>query len=127
MTAITSRPDDLADMATITGKEIQWKIIKDEVKTQLDNWKWGSRLYLRLLELEEEYGIPSPLKTVLKDEAEIAGAIGILIMKWENSSFSFDDAQKAINEDDRSFVRIVLQEMKRLEIIDEKDGHYYFR
>ena len=46
--AITSRPDDLADMATITGKEIQWNIIRDEVKTQPDNWKWISRLYLRL-------------------------------------------------------------------------------
>ena len=123
--AITSRPDDLADMVTIAGKEIQWNIIKDEVRTQPDNWKWISRLYLRLLELEEEYGIPSPLKTELKDEAEIAEAIGIFIMRWENGSFSFDDAQEVLDEDDSRFVRIVLQEMKRLEIIEEKNGHYY--
>ena len=125
--AITSRPDDLADMATITGKEIQWNIIRDEVKTQPDNWKWISRLYLRLLELEEEYSIPSPLKTELKDEAEIGEAIGILIMKWENSSFTFDNAQKALDEDDNEFIKIVLQEMKRLNIIEEKNGHYFFR
>jgi len=125
--AITSRPGDLADMATITGKEIQWNIIKDEVRKQPDNWKWISRLYLRLLELEDEYDIPSPLKTELKDEAEIAEAIGILIMRWENSSFSFDDALEALNEDDNSYVRTVLQEMKRLNIIEEKNGHYYFR
>ena len=125
--AITSRPDDLADMATIAGKEIQWNMIKDEVRTQPDNWKWISRLYLRLLELEEEYGIPSPLKTELKDEAEIAEAIGILIMRWENGSFSFDDAQEVLDEDDSRFVRIVLQEMKRLKIIEEKNGHYYFQ
>ena len=125
--AITSRPDDLADMATITGKEIQWNIIKDEVKTQPDNWKWISRLYLRLLELEDEYGIPSPLKTELREEAEIAEAIGILIMRWENSSFSFDDAKETLNEDDNSFIRTVLQEMKQLNIIEEKNGHYYFQ
>lgn len=125
--AITSRPDDLADMATIAGKEIQWNMIKDEVRTQPDNWKWISRLYLRLLELEDIYGIPSPLKTELKDDAEIAEAIGILMMRWENGSFSFDDAQKALDEDDSKFVRIVLQKMKRLELIEEKNGHYYFR
>lgn len=125
--AITSRPDDIADMATIAGKEIKWNIIKDEVRTQSDNWKWISRLYLRLLELEKDYGIPSPLKTELKDEAEIAEAIGILIIKWENSSFSLDDAQDVLEENDDRFVRTVLQEMKRLNIIDEKNGHYYFR
>ena len=48
-------------------------------------------------------------------------------MRWENSSFSFDDAIEALNEDDNSYVRTVLQEMKRLNIIEEKNGHYYFR
>lgn len=125
--AITSRPDDLADMATIAGKEIQWDIIKDEVRAQPEYWKWISRLYLRLLELEDVYDIPSPLKTELKDEAEIAEAIGILIMRWESGSYSFDDAKKALKEEDSEFIRKVLQEMKRLEIIEEKNSHYYLR
>ena len=48
-------------------------------------------------------------------------------MKWENSSFTFDNAQKALDEDDNEFIKIVLQEMKRLNIIEEKNGHYFFR
>lgn len=125
--AITSRPDDLADMATIAGKEIQWNIIKDEVRAQPENWKWISRLFLRLVELEDVYDIPSPLKKDLKDEAEIAEAIGILMMRWEKDFFSFNDAQKALDEDDKTFIRTVLQEMKRLKIIEKRNGRYFVR
>jgi hypothetical protein len=123
--AITSRPDDLADMATIAGKEIQWNIIKEEVKAQPENWKWISRLYLRLLEMEDVYDIPSPLKKELKDEAEIAEAIGILMMKWEKGYFSFNDAQKALDEDDTTFVKTVIEQMKRVKIIEEKNSLYF--
>lgn len=125
--AITSRPADLADMATIVGKEIQWNIIKEEVRAQPESWKWVSRLYLRLIELEEMYGIPSPLRTELKDEAEIAQAIGVILMRWESGSFSFDDAKKALEEEDSEFVRIVLKEMNRLKIIEEKNKYYYLQ
>ncbi len=125
--AITNRPADLADMATMAGKEIQWNIIKDEVRAQPEYWKWIGRLYLRLMELEEMYGIPSPLKTELKDEAEIAQAIGVILMRWESGSFSFDDTKKALEEEDSEFVRKVLNEMNRLKIIEEKNNHYYLR
>jgi len=44
-----------------------------------------------------------------------------------SASFTFDNAQKALDEDDNEFIKIVLQEMKRLNIIEEKNGHYFFR
>ena len=60
--AITTRPDDLADMASLAGKEIQWNIVEEETRSQDESWKWIGRLHGRLEELEDEYGIPSPLK-----------------------------------------------------------------
>jgi hypothetical protein len=125
--AITSRPDDLADMATLAGAELKWDIIKEEVRRQPEHWKWLSRLYLRLEELEETYGIPSPLKTELREEAEIAGAIGILITKFKGDPFSFDNAQKALEEDDSEFVKNVIKEMIMLGIIEEKNEMYHFQ
>ena len=125
--SITSRPDDLADMATITGKEIGWNIIKEEAESQPDNWKWVSRLYFRLLELEEKYDIPSPLKTTLKDEAEIAQAIGVILMRLGGKPFTIEDVVKAIEEDEKDFVEQVLTKMIQLKIIKRKNNLYYPR
>jgi hypothetical protein len=125
--SITSRPDDLADMAVITGKDIQWDIIKEEAGSQSDYWKWVSRLYFRLLELEEKYKIPSPLITTLKHEAEIAQAIGVILMRFGEKPFSFEDAAEAIKEDKKDFVEQVLTKMIQQEIIKKKNNLYCSR
>lgn len=123
--AVTTRPDDLADMATLAGKEIRWDVIEEEARSQADSWKWIGRLHGRLEELEEEYGIPSPLKVKIKEEAEIAQAIDILVGKSEDAPLSVEKAAEALGEDEFDFVEKVLEEMERLEIADEKNGLYY--
>jgi hypothetical protein len=79
-----------------------------------------------LEELEETFGIPSPLRTELREEAEIAGAIGILITKFKGRSFTSGNAQKILDEEDAKYVGIVIKEMKRLKIIMEKDNQFNF-
>lgn len=123
--AITSRPDDLADMATLVGKEIQWNIVEEEARSQDDSWKWIGRLYGRLEELEEEYGIPSPLKGRIREEAEIALAIDILVGRLERGPISMENAAEALKEDDYVFLKKVIIEMKHLEIIEERNSLFY--
>ena len=60
--SITLRDDDLADMATLAGTELDWNIIDIEIKRQPDSAKWMKRMLERLTDLEDEYGIVSPLR-----------------------------------------------------------------
>ncbi len=123
--AITTRPDDLADMAILAGKEIQWKIVEEEARSQYESWKWIGRLYGRIEELEEEYGIPSPLKGRIREEAEIAQAIDIFIGRMEKGPISLENAAEILKEENYDFVIKVMKEMKLLKIIEEKDGLFF--
>jgi len=123
--AITSRPEDLADMATLAGKDIQWNIVEEEARSQDDSWKWIGRLHGRLEELEEEYGIPSPLKGRIREEAEIAQAIDILVGRLERGPISLENAAEALKEDDNDFVNKVIKEMKRFKIVEERDRLFF--
>ena len=58
---ITLRDDDLEDMATIAGSELDWNIIELEARTQPESKEWMPRLRERLLDLRDEYGVVSPL------------------------------------------------------------------
>jgi hypothetical protein len=123
--AVTSRPDDLADMATLAGRELQWDIIEGEARSQYDSWKWIGRLHGRLGELEDEYGIPSPLKIKIMEEAEVAQAIDILMGRLEGGPISLENATEALGEDDNEFVEKVLKEMKRMKIVKEENNLFF--
>lgn len=60
--SITLRDDDLDDMATMAEKQLDWNTIDIEVKTQPDSRKWMKRMLERLMDLEDDYGITSPLR-----------------------------------------------------------------
>ena len=60
--SITLRDDDLDDIAALAGGELDWNIIDIEVKKQPESGKWLPRLLDRLLDLEDEYGVVSPLR-----------------------------------------------------------------
>ncbi len=60
--SITLRDDDLEDMATIAGVELDWNTIELEARKQPRSKEWLPRLYDRLLELEDDYGVVSPLR-----------------------------------------------------------------
>ncbi len=60
--SITLRDDDLTDMATLAGTELDWNSIELEAKKQPESKKWLPRLYDRLLDLEDDYGVASPLR-----------------------------------------------------------------
>jgi hypothetical protein len=123
--AITTRPDDLADMANLAGKEIQWNIVEEETRSQDESWKWIGRLHGRLEELEEEYGIPSPLRTKIREEAEIAQAIDILVGRLERGPISLENAAEVLQEGDHDFVKKVIKEMERLNIVRESKSLFF--
>jgi hypothetical protein len=60
--SITLRDDDLADMATLAAAELDWNLIELEAKKQPESKKWLPRLYKRLVDLEDDYGVKSPLR-----------------------------------------------------------------
>lgn len=123
--AITTRPDDLADMATLAGKEIQWNIVEEETRSQDESWKWIGRLHGRLEELEDEYGIPSPLRTKIREEAEIAQAIDILVGRLERGPISLENAAEVLQEDDHVFVKKVIKEMELFKIIGKSESLFF--
>lgn len=60
--SITLRDDDLQDMATIAGAELDWNLIEIEARMQPESKKWLPRLYDRLIDLEDDFGVVSPLR-----------------------------------------------------------------
>ena len=59
--SITLRDDDLEDMSALAEKQLDWNTIDIEIKTQPDSRKWMKRMLERLMDLEDDYGITSPL------------------------------------------------------------------
>jgi hypothetical protein len=49
-------------MAALAGAELDWNIIELEAKKQPESKKWLPRLYKRLVDLEDDYGVKSPLR-----------------------------------------------------------------
>jgi len=104
--AITSRPNDLLDMSVLVPRKIDWSIIETEVRGQPESWKWVGRLYGRLRELYDEFGVRSPLLTSFKEDAEIAQAVGILIQSKEDINPA--TASKILKEKDPEFISKVM-------------------
>ncbi|MGC9445088.1 MAG: DUF6036 family nucleotidyltransferase, partial [Candidatus Methanospirareceae archaeon] len=123
--SITNRPDDLADMAIIAGSGLDWNIIEEELKNQPEYWKWVPHYFRSLVELEEEYSIISPSKKKLQKEAEISMGIGVILDRLKEQPYSFDDIVKILDADDLIFSRDIVEKMKKLGLVKEKDGLYY--
>ena len=79
----------------------------------------------RLEELEEEYGIPSPLKAKVREEAEIAQAIDILVGRLERGPISLENAAEILQEDDHVFVKKVIKEMELFKIIGKSESLFF--
>ncbi len=115
--SITSRPDDLVDMANIVAGGIDWNIITNELKAQPDYWKWLMRYFIRLEELEEQFGVTPPLKNEILIEAEIAAGMGLILTRLDTGTISKDDAMYLLDKNDSKFGRTVLEKMIELEMI----------
>jgi hypothetical protein len=120
--SITSRPDDLADMATIAGRGLEWDTIESELRGQRNYWKWLTRYFIRLEELEEEFGIVHPKMEKLEEEAEIAAGIGLILTRLEYQSPTEKEAKDLLDEEDEDFSTAVLEKMKELDLIIVKNG-----
>lgn len=123
--SVTSRIDDLADMAVIAGYGLDWKIIEEELRNQPNYWKWLPHYFRSLVELEEEYSIITPSKEKLEKEAEISMGIEVLLNRLEDQSLSLDMVAKILDVDDLTFSLTVLAKMKNLGLIKEEKGLYY--
>jgi hypothetical protein len=122
--AITSRPDDLADMSILTGSGLDWEIIEAELKAQPDHWKWIIPFFRSLDELELEFDIVVPLKKKLRKEAELAAGMGILLEHFKNKSISLTEAQKILKESKKKFTQTLLDKMVEIGLIKNDNGKY---
>ncbi len=122
--AITSRPADLEDMATLALTDVDWKIIETEARQQPDAWLWIAKMYGRLLELKDEYQIESPLVKELKDEWEISQAMGILLGAIEKSPITFREAKDILQEPDDGFVNDVLETIVKRGLVRRESEKY---
>jgi hypothetical protein len=114
---ITSRSDDLADMEKLAGRELDWSIIESEIRSQKDSWKWILRLYCRLLDLEGEYGVRSPLIRTFEKEAELYAGIMAVKVRYPEGGIDLEMVAGVL-EGDRGFALRVIEEMKKLGLLD---------
>ena len=120
--SMTSRDDDLEDMATIVGSGLNWGVIENELKTQPEHWIWLTRHFTKLLDLEKNYKIVTPLNKKLEHDAEISAGICILLDDIEKKPISIDDAIKKFEKEDEDFIFTVIQKMKEYQLIKEVKG-----
>lgn len=123
--AITSRPADLEDMRQMaeTGS-LDWDKIVEEANGQPTPWRWIGRLYGRLVELEEETNIITPITKKLQADAEIAAAIEILASKMESGSLTLKEAAAILKEEDHAFVDAVFSRMEEYGIAVREEKIY---
>lgn len=125
--SMTSRDDDLEDMATIVGHGLNWESIEDELKSQSEYWKLLPRHFLKLLELEKKYKIVTPLIKKLEKEAEIGVGIGLLLNYIEKNPISIEYAIGKLDKDDEDFGLTVIQKMKEYQLIKEVKEFLYIK
>ena len=117
--SITSRPRDLDDMEILARTAgLNWSHIENEARNQPTPWKWIGRLYGRLLELEEKSGIVVPIMRKLKEEAEDAQAIELILGFLEEGPVSKDNVIERIGE--AEFTEEIIRKMIELGLIREE-------
>jgi hypothetical protein len=113
---ITERTEDLMDMQRLANSQLEWDVIESEVRSQKDSWRWILKLYLRLLDLEEEYGIRSPLIKRFEKEADLYAGMTAVLSKYPDGKADIDAISEVL-EGDRDYALRVLDEMRRRDLI----------
>jgi hypothetical protein len=121
--SVTDRDDDLADMALLAGKGLDWGTILDELRTDAENHRYLPHLAAKLEALEDVHGIIVPGRRQLGTEAEIIVAINILDDWLHYAPLTLSDATRYLGEGDE-FSISVLGRMMELGIVHQKDGLY---
>ncbi len=119
--SITGRDDDLEDMKAIARSGINWDIIENEMSSQPGSWRWAVMFYQSLLDLEEEHSIRSPLMDKFREKAEISMGIEIAYTSLERQPIPYSDLIEVIDQDE-NFSKRVIERMRELDLIEEKDG-----
>jgi len=123
--SITTRPNDLDDMAKIMEMGLDWSVIEDELRKQPNYWDWVHFHHSQLCELKEQYGINSPLIELFNEDAEIAIGIGTILSKLENNPMQKKEILQILDKDDEAFLEIVFNRMIEDELIIEKERFFY--
>jgi len=121
--AVAPRPRDLDDMELLakTGY-IDWAVVEEEARNQPTPWKWIGMLFGRLIELEDKAEITAPITQSLRNEAEIAQGIELILGLLEDGPLPRDVIIKKFNEEDATFAKEVIGKMIEMGlIIDGED------
>jgi len=108
---ITTRPDDITDMHSLTAFGTDWTIIENELKTQHDHWQYLPTFYRNLEILRDDHDIDSPSLESLKDEAELCMAIALLVQRFGGREFTREQAMAALEDADGGFTDRVMERM----------------
>jgi hypothetical protein len=125
--SVTARDDDLADMAQIARKGLDWMAIEHELRAQPAFWNWVAHRYVKLTELEERYAVRSPLKRRFRKDAELAAGMACLAYELEKRPLSVREASVALKERSDRFGRAVLEKMVELGTVRKAGDKYRFK
>lgn len=112
---ITDRPEDLSDMERLANRLLDWNIIESEVRSQKDPWRWILKFYLRLLDLEEEYGVRSPLIKRFEKEADLFAGMTAVLSRFPEGKADLEQIAEVL-EWDREYAVRVIEEMRKWDI-----------
>ena len=122
--SVTARDDDLADMAQVARKGLDWMAIESELRAQPAFWSWVAHHYVKLIELEERFAIRSPLKRRFRKDAELAAGMACLTYELEKRPLTVHEAAAILKERSDGFGRAALEKMVELGLARKAKGKY---
>lgn len=126
---MTERTDDLDDMRILVERGIEWDAVKSECLSQKKSDEWAGALGSKLLDLQEKFGIKSPITKIMLDHTDM----GLLERTFRNiigtNKMTFSDISKTVSTKygySDSWTRKQLRTLVEKKIVSRtRNGHGY--
>lgn len=126
---MTERTDDLDDMRILVERGIEWDDVKSECLSQKKSDEWAGALGSKLLDLQERFGIESPITKIMLDHTDM----GLLERTFRNiigtNKMTFSDISKTVSKKygySDSWTRKQLRTLVGKKIVSRtRNGHGY--
>ena len=122
--SVTDRDDDLADMALLAGRGLNWTSMYYELREDRHNLMYLPHFAVKLEALEEGHGIVAPGRPQLLREAEVIVGMNRISEQFHQKSISLTDAARVLGEGE-IFAQSVLDKMVDLDFAIKDDDDIY--
>jgi hypothetical protein len=123
--SITSRPGDLNDMFTLLPVNLDWSVIRSEIRDQPDYFKWIGAIYQRMGDLEEQFNVKIPIRKDIRKEAEISIISCSLIQILENRDLSIGEMEEMVDKEEISSLREAVEMLESMGYIRKTNMDKY--